>query len=1094
MFCKKCGAEVKDTAKFCPRCGTAFSKAIETKKMHRVVALATSLVLLLGACSGVFVFRDEIMSLISGQKQFDENHVGEIYYQEIDEEHVATDDSGIMYADNEILVVAKENTKKSQIEKLAKKYDADIVGWIEQTGDYQWEMNSIYSIDELESIVSELKNENIIDSASINYISEISESGLPVNYGKEWSGETWDENDHAGSNWGLEAIHALSAWEVLEEHKEKINPIRLGLIDGGFDTDHEDLEDCFVDTFYNTSPNDHGTHVAGIMAANVDNVDGICGVYPYGKDNLYGVAYGVTDYSENGDYFTSTIVQKISFVELILRNVKVINQSECFNQYNNKFGTYDNLGNLISIDYQGLANYWNTNSFNSEKEYTRVFADFLNRLIEKGYDFVIVSAAGNDSDESIGHLESKYSSWNNMIDRNEYPAVFDRIIVVGAIGEERNNGKNLADILYDGTLNIKKGDSGYHISNFSNLGNRVDVLAPGENIFSTVINGYDKMDGTSMAAPHVAGVAAMVWAANNNLTGAEVKEIICSTANNLISQPGSSYYKTDYKLVDAKSAVEKALGIEKEETTEPQNGGILCWVVNKDNEDEKIEGATVTATNVDTGVPESTKTDSEGHFELFLPEGNYTLTVTAKEYDDYTYNGTIEVKNNGVNYLDDWIKMKRSKGSISGTVVDELGNPIKNAHIIANQTINNTLADKKATTDSNGYFKVECNPGNYRIKVTADGYEEYNSDEVINVEKDFDTILDTIQLKKIKKEYTESDLKEKVLAESGGNILSWFYEDYDGNGTKEAYSLVDIGTGGSEGDLIVYFIDADGNTKIMNDSPWDLNYFDTMAKCTEYEGKNFFSVDLSGGGSGYSTFLASVKDGNAYELDISNSLQGFFVKNGICYTTENDFSSGIHTYPEVELIYNSSTQQFSKGNRIISEENNTISDWKSAYIEVLSNLNNSSARFTTAYIDEDDIPELIVAYDSSHVAGCEIYTYYDGKVSKLEGNPTNGEFGSSGEILYLPYKNLFDSRYYGTGSNSDSLYRINNGNAQSECNLQYNDYFTTVRVIEFKIDGIEKNENEYWDKYNSYGIDSMSSLNYDDMIETNSNNISNYFN
>ena len=35
---------------------------------------------------------------------------------------------------------------------------------------------------------------------------------------------------------------------------------------------------------------------------------------------------------------------------------------------------------------------------------------------------------------------------------------------------------------------------------------------------------------------------------------------------------------------------------------------------------------------------------------------------------------------------------------------------------------------------------------------------------------------------KIKKEYTESDLKEKVLAESGGNILSWFYEDYDGNG------------------------------------------------------------------------------------------------------------------------------------------------------------------------------------------------------------------------------------------------------------------------------------------------------------------------
>lgn len=1098
--------------------------------MKKIITCVISSLVLFTVLGGILAYRNE---WFYSPKKYDENNIGECYFQETKEEHVATSDS-CMYADNEILVVAKENVKKSQIEKLAKKYDAEIVGWIEQTGDYQWEMNSIYSIDELERIVSELKNENIIDSASINYISETSESGLPVNYGKEWSGETWDENDHAGSNWGLEAIHALSAWDILGEHEEKVNPIRLGLIDSGFDTDHEDLEDCFVDTFYNTSPNDHGTHVAGIMAANSDNNEGICGVYPYGKGNLYGASWsGAGSIKEN----ISIIQEKCCYSELILRNVKVINCS---------YG-YD--VNLIHLNnYQKIYD-----------ERAEELENFFFRILGKGYDFVIIQSSGNDSNKYYTKLkvgsdggvildkagkatydangeytniyyqngglavkgwyyqkdkESKGKKINGLNTSKDNENVYNsgwadcnyvngtilfknenlknRVIVVGSIGIETN----YSEALFDQTININRGDSGYHISTFSNLGERVDIFAPGENIFSTVINGYDKMDGTSMAAPHVAGVAAMVWAANNNLTGAEVKEIICSTANNLISQPGSSYYKTDYKLVDAKSAVEKALGIEKEKTTEPQNGGILCWVVNKDNEDEKIEGATVTATNVDTGVPESTKTDSNGHFELFLPEGNYTLTVTAKEYDDYTYNGTIEAKNNGVNYLDDWIKMKRSKGSISGTVVDELGNPIKNAHIIANQTINNTLADKKATTDSNGYFKVECNTGNYKIKVTADGYEEYNSDEVINVEKDFDTILDTIQLKKIKTEYTESDLKEKVLAESGGNILSWFYEDYDGNGTKEAYSLVDIGTGGSEGDLTVYFIDADRNIKIMYDNFWHLSYYDNMTKCTEYEGKKFFSMDLSGGGSGYSTFLASVKDGNAYELDISNSLQGFFVKNGVCYTTENDFSSGIHTYPEVELIYNSSTQQFSKGNRIISEENNTISDWKSAYIEVLSNLNNSSARFTTAYIDEDDIPELIVAYNSSHAAGCEIYTYYDGKVSKLEANSANGEFefGSFGGILYLPYKNLFDSQYCGMGSSSDSLYRINNGNAQSECNLQYNDYFTTVRVIEFKIDGVETTEDEYRDKYNSYEINSMVSANYDDMIEINYTNISNYFN
>lgn len=1127
MFCKQCGTALGDNAKYCPKCGTPVvqrqtaqtvleppqkrTQPPEKPKKNgtKILAIILSAVLVLGACSGVFVFRDEIMSLISGQKQFDENHVGEIYYQEIDEEHVATDDSGIMYADNEILVVAKENTKKSQIEKLAKKYDAEIVGWIEQTGDYQWQMDSIYSIEELKNIVFELENENIIDSASVNYINEMSNSiEYNVNYGKEWETSIKDSNDIYGKAWGVKAINAPAAWNLLNENKDKISPVKVGLIDSGFDINHIDLR--FKETFYNTSPDDHGTIVAGIMAANSDNNEGICGVYPYGNGNLYGASWvGIHGYSEN---LISCMREKCAYSELILRNVKVINCSCGLTPANAEVELYNDK--IASDEKQEILKDAN------------VLGEFLDRLINvHNYDFIVIQASGNESNKNYarlkidkdkngnvinisydnsgdvksisyddkkqcwcyndikitglgdkndnnvkaaGHLGSKFCSFVSAISEEQYPDVYNRVIVVGSTNE----------------FGL--------VSDFSNTGSRVDIYAPGEKIYSTLP--YDKygtktssgdyISGTSVAAPHVAGVAGSIWAANNNLTGAEVKEIICSTANHLINQ------------VDAKSAVEKALGIEKEKTTEPQNGGILCWVVNKDNEDDKIEGATVTATNVDTGVPESTKTDSNGHFELFLPEGNYTLTVTAKEYDDYTYNGTIEVKNNGVNYLDDWIKMKRSKGSISGTVVDELGNPIKNAHIIANQTINNTLADKKATTDSNGYFKVECNTGNYKIKVTADGYEEYNSDEVINVEKDFDTILDTIQLKKIKKEYTESDLKEKVLAESGGNILSWFYEDYDGNGTKEAYSLVDIGTGGSEGDLTVYFIDADGNIKIMYDNFWHLSYYDNMTKCTEYKGKKFFSVDLSGGGSGYSTFLASVKDGNAYELDISNSLQGFFVKNGICYTTENDFSSGIHTYPEVELIYNSSTQQFSKGNRIISEENNTISDWKSAYIEVLSNLNNSSARFTTAYIDEDDIPELIVAYNSSHAAGCEIYTYYDGKVSKLEANSTNGEFGfgSSGEILYLPYKNLFDSRYYGMGSNSDSLYRINNGNAQSECNLQYNDYFTTVRVIEFKIDGIEKNENEYWDKYNSYEINSMVSANYDDMIEVNSTDISNYFN
>lgn len=433
-----------------------------------------------------------------------------------------------------------------------------------------------------------------------------------------------------------------------------------------------------------------------------------------------------------------------------------------------------------------------------------------------------------------------------------------------------------------------------------------------------------------------------------------------------------------------------------------------------------------------------------------------------------------------------------STGTLSGKVIDEAGNPVKNAEVLAITVRGGT---QKAVTNENGRFIInDCPVDSYRIEVSAEGYELYQSEEFLSTDY---VVLEgqepksvTIQLKK-SKEYTEADLKEKVIAKSNGNIGAWVYEDFDGNGTKEAFAVIDDGTEDLPKIQSIYFIDNKGNTKEMR------NTFDYPAyndsKYTIYQGKGFFSVDVSGGGSAWKTYLFSVKDNNAYELDISGDLQGFFEKEGIFYTTENDFSHEFHKYPEVELIYNSNTQQFIKGNRIISEENNKISDWKSAYIGVLSNLNYPSARFMTAYIDEDDIPELVIAYDSSHVAGCEIYTYYDGKVYKLDSNNTNGEFGSSGEILYSPYKNLFNSRYYGTGSNGDSLYRINNGNAQLECTLQNNDYFNTVRVIEFKIDGIETSENEYCNKYNSYEIDSMVSVNYDNMVEVNSTNVSNYF-
>ncbi|MEJ2205866.1 MAG: S8 family serine peptidase [Gemmatimonadota bacterium] len=93
-----------------------------------------------------------------------------------------------------------------------------------------------------------------------------------------------------------------------------------------------------------------------------------------------------------------------------------------------------------------------------------------------------------------------------------------------------------------------------------------DVMAPGGYVFSTLpihYGGYGLMDGTSMASPHVAGVAALVRAANPRLKAHEVREILMSTANptpfnadptmglHPIAQQGSG-------LVDAMAAISTA--------------------------------------------------------------------------------------------------------------------------------------------------------------------------------------------------------------------------------------------------------------------------------------------------------------------------------------------------------------------------------------------------------------------------------------------------------------------------------------------------------------------------------------------------------
>jgi subtilisin family serine protease len=71
----------------------------------------------------------------------------------------------------------------------------------------------------------------------------------------------------------------------------------------------------------------------------------------------------------------------------------------------------------------------------------------------------------------------------------------------------------------------------------SNYGSQIDVAAPAANIFSTYVDdgvsGYAYLTGTSMAAPHVAGLAALVWAVQPDLPLGRVEKLLGQTADDL---------------------------------------------------------------------------------------------------------------------------------------------------------------------------------------------------------------------------------------------------------------------------------------------------------------------------------------------------------------------------------------------------------------------------------------------------------------------------------------------------------------------------------------------------------------------------------
>jgi len=279
--------------------------------------------------------------------------------------------------------------------------------------------------------------------------------------------------------WGPPAINAPQAWDITTGSSS----IKIAVIDQGVQYDHPDLSARFGSTkgydfvsedndpYPVNSQEDHGTHVAGIIAATINNGVGIAGM-----------------------------------AQVTLLSFRALNERGS--------GTYSDIADAVRATVQYGVKVANMSLGGPSSNST------LQSACDYAYNngVLLIAASGNDGRSSIS-----------------YPAAYASVVAVGALA------------------------SATSLASYSNYGSAQEVVAPGSNILSTVPFGnYANMSGTSMASPHVAGVAGLIFSVNPSLSNQQARDILRNTAVDLGASGWDQYY--GYGRVNAYAAVQAAQG------------------------------------------------------------------------------------------------------------------------------------------------------------------------------------------------------------------------------------------------------------------------------------------------------------------------------------------------------------------------------------------------------------------------------------------------------------------------------------------------------------------------------------------------------
>ncbi|WP_392531916.1 S8 family peptidase [Nostoc sp. C117] len=304
-----------------------------------------------------------------------------------------------------------------------------------------------------------------------------------------------------GNNWGADLVKAPEVWA----HGYTGKGVVVAVIDTGVDYNHEDLKNNIWTNSKEIPGNGIDDDGNGYVDDNYgwnfsDNNNNTL------DNNGHGTHVSGTIAGENNNYGVTGIAYDAKIMP-----VKVLNESGS--------GSYSSIAKGIHYAVDNGANVINLSLGGAYSN--RTLESAINYASSKGV--IVVMAAGNDG-ESSPDYPARYASKSG--------------IAVGAV--DKNN--NIADF-----------------SDRSGTNQIAYVTAPGVKVYSSLPNNqYATYSGTSMAAPHVAGVVALMLSANSKLTDAQVRQIVTETAGSSTQSTNSSLNISDISSLTSQAITKTA--------------------------------------------------------------------------------------------------------------------------------------------------------------------------------------------------------------------------------------------------------------------------------------------------------------------------------------------------------------------------------------------------------------------------------------------------------------------------------------------------------------------------------------------------------